>query len=401
MAAALAAVLLASFAQMTMQPATAPLVLELGLEPWHVGVAVAASAAMMLVAVPTWMRVVHRHGARGPIVSAMLLATVAMTIVAVLVMLAPRVGIPTWVVVVALVVLRGFALGACIAAIVPAARLVIDATQDDAWRMRGLAGIASVQGISIVVGVGLGGGLSSFGALVPIAASPLLLGIGALAVALGVPRGIRADPAGEPPTKSPRALVDARTWPFALAALALLASVACVQIVLGFVLHDRFDLDAPMTGFATGWVLLAGGLAAVVAQTRIARAARRGAVLARVGIAFAALGVGGLAIADGLLLVLAAIVLAGTGVGLALPGIARAASAVTRDRTTTQLLMGTTTVLGVVVGPPIGTLLLGIGTTAPLVAFGAVLVGAFVLVLVHPAFRAAPTPTPVAGAAAI
>lgn len=391
LAAALAAVLLASIAQMTMQPATAPLALELGLEPWHVGTAVAASAAMMLVAVPTWMRVVRRHGARGPIVAAMLLATAAMAAVAVLVMLAPRLGIDTWVVVVALVALRGLALGACIAAIVPAARLVIDATQDETWRMRGLAGIASVQGVSIVMGVALGGGLSSFGALVPIAASPVLLGIGALAVALGVPRGIRADPAGEPPTRSPRALVDARTWPFAVAALAVTASIACLQLVLGFVLHDRFDLDAPMTGFATGWVLLAGGLGAVVAQTRIARVARRGAVLARVGAGLAVLGVAGLVISGGLLGIVAAVVVAGVGVGLALSGIAQAAGAATRDRSQTQLLMGTMTVLGVVVGPPVGTLLLGVGMVAPLIAFGAVLVAAFVLLLAHPAFRAGPT----------
>lgn len=401
LAAALAAVLLCSIAQVTMQPATAPLVLELELEPWHVGVAVAASAAMMLVAAPWWMRVVHRHGARGPIVTAMLLATAAMAVVGVLVMLAPRMGIDAWIVAVALVALRGLALGACIAAIVPAARLVIDATQDEAWRMRGLAGIASVQGISIVMGVALGGGLSTFGALVPIAVAPVLLGVGALAVALGVPRGIRAAPAGEPAIRSPRSLVDARTWPFAVAAFAVLASVACVQIVLGFVLHERFDLDAATTGFATGWVLLAGGLAAVVAQTRIARAARRGAVLARIGVGLAALGVIGLAVAGGLVGILAAVVVAGVGVGLALSGIARATGAVTRDRSRTQLLMGTMTVLGVVVGPPVGTLLLGVGTIAPLVAFGAVLVGAFVLVVAHPAFHSAPTPTAVAEPAAI
>lgn len=401
LAAVLAAVLLAALAQMAMQPASASLVIELGLEPWHVGVAVAASAAMMLLAVPTWMRVVRRHGARGPIVAAMLLATVAMTVVALLVMLAPRVGIDTWVVVVALIVLRGVALGACVAAIVPAARLVIDATQDDAWRVRGLAGIASVQGISIVMGVALGGGLSTFGSLLPIAVAPVLLGIGALAVALGVPRGIRADPAGEPATSPPRALVDAGTWPFAAAAFAVLASVACVQIVLGFLLYERFDLDAPTTGFATGWVLLAGGLAAVVAQTRIARVTRRGAVLARVGVALAAVGVAGIAIADGLVGIVAAVVVAGVGVGLALSGIARATGAATRDRSRTQLLMGTMTVLGVVVGPSVGTLLLGVGTLAPLIAFGAVLVGAFVLVVAHPAFRASATPAPVAEPAPI
>lgn len=399
--AALAAVLLSALAQMTMQPASAPLVLELGLAPWHVGVAIAASAAMMLVAVPWWMRVVARHGARGPIVAAMLFATAAMTIVAVLVMLAPRLGIDAWVVVVALIVLRGAALGACVAAIVPAARLVIDATQDDAWRMRGLAGIASVQGLSIVIGVGLGGGLSTFGALVPIACSPVLLGIGALAVALGVPRGIRASTTGERPAMSPTALVDARTWPFAVAALAVCAAVACVQVVLGFVLHERFALDTATTGFATGWVLLAGGLAAVVAQTRIAPVARVGAVLARVGIALAAVGIAALAISTSLFGVLGAIVVAGVGVGLALSGIARAVGAVTRDRSRTQLLMGTATVLGVVVGPPAGTLLLEASTFAPLVAFAAVLAGVFALVVAHPAFRAAPEPTPLAEPAAV
>jgi len=401
LAAALAAVLLSAFAQVTMQPAAAPLVLELGLEPWHVGVAVAASAAMMLVAAPMWMRVVRRHGARGPIVAAMLLATAAMTVVALLVMLATHVEVDAVLLVVVLVGLRGLALGACLAAVVPAARLVIDTTQDDAWRMRGLAAIASVQGISIITGVALGGGLSTFGALVPIAVSPVLLGIGALAVALGVPRGIRAESAVEPPTTSPRDLVDARTWPFAVAAFAVLASVACVQIVLGFMLHERFDLDAATTGFATGWVLLAGGLAAVVAQTRVAKATRRGAALARVGVALAAVGVGGLAIAAGFVGVLAAIVVAGVGVGLALSGLARATGAATRDRSRTQLLLGTMTVLGVVVGPPAGTLLLGIGPIAPLVACAALLVGAFALVLAHPAFRVAATPTPFGEPAAI
>ncbi|QCR19718.1 MFS transporter [Agrococcus sp. SGAir0287] len=391
---ALAAVLLAAVAQVTMQPASAPLVLELGLEPWHVGLAVAASAAMMLLAVPAWMRAVVRFGARGPIVGAMLIATAAMAVVALLVMLATRVAIDAWVLVVALVGLRGLALGACLAAVVPAARLVIDATQDDAWRMRGLAGIASVQGFSIVVGVAVGGGLSTFGALVPIAVAPVLLGVGAAAVAIAVPGGVRA-PARARPGRSPR-LVDARTWPLFVAALAVCAAIACVQIVLGFVLHERFALGPATTGFATGWVLLAGGLSAVVAQTRLARAATRATALARVGIAAAAVGVGCLALPSGFVGLLVAIVVAGVGVGLALSGIARAAGVATRDRARTQLLVGTATVLGVVAGPLVGTLLLGVGTAAPFVACAAALVGAFALALAHPAFRTAAAPTPLA-----
>ncbi|GAA2174417.1 hypothetical protein GCM10009846_20280 [Agrococcus versicolor] len=392
---ALAAVLLAAFAQMTLQPTSAPLALELGLEPWHVGVSIAASAAMMLLAVRPWMRLVARHGPRGPLAGALLLATVALAAFAALAMLGARGLVDPGALVVAIVALRGLALGASLAAVVPAARLVISAIDDDALRVRCIAAIATVQGAAVVMGVALGGAASSFGALVPLVVAPALLAAAAVAVLVGVASGppsqAVAPAAGVEPPR--RRLVDAATWPFAAVALGVLASVACVQVVLGFVLRERLGLDAATTGFATGSALFVGGLAAVVTQTRVARAVRRPAVVARVGVVLATAGVAALVPAASLMAVLGAIVVAGAGVGLAMSGVAGSAATAAGGRAPAQLLVSVATVVGVVVGPPAGTLLLGISSAAPFVACAAVLAAASVVAFAHPAFRPAQQPT--------
>lgn len=393
----LAAVLLSAFAQMTVQPTSAPMASELGLEPWQVGLAVALSATMMLLAAPVWMRHMARHGARAPMVLALALGAVAMAAFASLAMLGARGMVDDWALVAALLVLRGIALGATLAAIAPAARVVIAASSEGVARARGLAGIATVQGVAVVMGVALGGFLSAFGALVPLLAAPVILAVGALAVALWGPMAPVAMPA-EPAERA--RVVDARSWPFAVVALAVLSSIACVQVVLGFVLQERLELDAATTGFATGGLLLVGSLAAVVAQSLLARATERPRLLVRSGVALFVVAVAVLVLAADVMTLLVAVLAGGIGAGLALSGAARTATVVLGDRASSQRVMGMAGVLGAVAGPAGGTALLATSTSAPFVACVAALVLAAALGFAHPAFRAAASPEPIAGSVA-
>ncbi|MFC7432660.1 MULTISPECIES: MFS transporter [unclassified Agrococcus] len=395
--AVLAAVLLSAFAQMSVQPTSAPMASELGLAPWQVGLAVALSAVMMLLAAPAWMRRMARHGARGPMVLALALAAVAMAAFGTLAMLGARGLVEGWMLVAAILVLRGIALGASLAAIAPAARVVIAAAVDGAARARALAGIATVQGVAVVMGVALGGFLSAFGALVPLLAAPVILAAGALAVALWGP----VAPVALPTAPAERArVVDARSWPFAVVALVVLSSVACVQVVLGFVLQERLALDAATTGFATGGMLLVGSLAAVVAQSLIARASERPRVLLRVGVALLAGSLVVLVPAMDVVTMLVAVVAGGIGAGLALSGAARTATLVLGGRAASQRVMGVAGVLGAVAGPAAGTALLAASTSAPFVACVAALALAIALVVAHPAFHSAVAPEPLAEPAA-
>lgn len=392
--AVLAAVLLSAFAQMTVQPTSAPMASELGLEPWQVGLAVALSATMMLLAAPVWMRRMARRGARAPMMLALALGAAAMAAFASLAMLGARGMVDGWVLVAALLVLRGVALGATLAAIAPAARVVIAASSEGVARARGLAGIATVQGVAVVMGVGLGGFLSAFGALVPLLAAPVILAVGALAVALWGPVAPVAVPA-EPAERA--RVVDARSWPFAVVALAVLSSIACVQVVLGFVLQERLALDAATTGFATGGMLLVGSLAAVVAQSLLARATERPRLLVRSGVVLFVVAVAVLALAADVMTLLVAVLAGGIGAGLALLGVARTATLVLGGRASSQRVMGMAGVLGAVAGPAGGTALLAASTSAPFVACVAALVLAAALAFAHPAFRAAASPEPIAG----
>lgn len=169
------------------------------------------------------------------------------------------------------VVLRGVSFGAAIAAVTPTAQAYIaDVTTDEAARVKGMAGVGAVQGVAMVGGSIVGGVLSAFGLITPLVAVPLLLTAALVLLATRLRREPRHELIATPAMVSP---LDRRVWPFLLAGFGMFTALGFIQVVTGFLVQDRLQLDADTTGLVTGGALLAVGVGMVLAQTVVVPAA--------------------------------------------------------------------------------------------------------------------------------
>jgi MFS family permease len=285
---------------------------------------------------------------------------------------------------------RGVLFGTALAAVAPTAQAYIaDVTQTEAERVKGMAGIGAVQGIAMIAGSVVGGLLAGIDVFVSIAAVPVLLAIGLL-VCTRLRRESHVELVPEPQHISPR---DPRVWPFLLAGFGMFTSLGFIQIVAGFLVQDRFELDANAAGMTTGGALLAAGLGMVVAQAVIVpRSKWSPSMLLRVGTFIAIMGFAVLLPNAGIWLFVAAVTLIGIGIGIAMPGYTAGPSLLmSRDEQGGLAgLIGATNGLTYVIAPTAGTALYGVWPSLPIIIGGSVLVAVLGLVLTHPRFRTLP-----------
>ncbi|MDO5092239.1 MAG: hypothetical protein Q4D79_02275 [Propionibacteriaceae bacterium] len=118
---------------------------------------------------------------------------------------------------------------------------------------------------------------------------------------------------------------DARVWPFLLAGFGMFTALGFMQVVIGFVVQDRFGLTAEATGMATGGSLLAAGLGMAIAQGVIVpRSGWAPGTLLRVGAATTVVGYAALIPDFGLWPLVGAVLLVGLGLGVAMRATPRA-----------------------------------------------------------------------------
>ncbi|MEV0679012.1 MFS transporter [Actinosynnema sp. NPDC050436] len=389
----LASVFLAFLGQMTLTPIIAPLSREVGLAEWQVGVTISVAALMVVTTSQSWGRRSQSWGRKPVLVAAMGLATAAMLLFALVAYLGVRgVLAGTWLFVL-FVLLRGVAFGTAIAAVPPTAQAYIaDVTPDGAQRVRGMAGIGAVQGVAITAGAVVGGVLSGFGLMVPLVAVPVLLAGGLLLVAWRLRRETRAELVADPPRISPR---DGRVWPYLVAGFGMFTALGFVQLVTGFVVQDRFGLDAGATGLVTGAALLASGVGLIAAQVLVVpRSGWRPGTLLRVGGAVGTVGFAALVPDLGIAALVAAMLLVGLGLGIGMPGYTAGPTLlVTREEQGGLAgLIGANNGLTFVVAPTAGTSLYSLWAPLPLVISAAVMAAVTAFVLLHPAFARRPAP---------
>lgn len=386
----LAAVLLTYLGQMTLNPIIAPLAREIGLAEWQIGVTISTAAVMVVLSSQLWGRRSQSWGRKPVLVAALGLATLVTIGFTIVSELGMRGLIPTATLFALFVLLRGVGFGSAIAAIPPTAQAYIaDITPDEATRTKGMAGIGAVQGMATIGGALVGGVLSGFGLIWPIAAVPVLLASALALVALRLRR--------EPhhaliPTPATVRVTDARVWPFLLAGFGMFTALGFMQVLLGFVVQDRFALPAELTGVATGGSLLAVGVGMVIAQGVIVpKSGWPPGTLLRVGTVAAFTGYA-LIIADlGLPLLIVAVLMVGFGLGIAMPGYTAGPSLLMyRDEQGSLAgLIGATNGLTFVIAPTASTLLYGVWAPLPIM-IGAAIMGAVAgFVLLHPQFRGA------------
>lgn len=391
----LAATFLAFLGQMTLTPIIAPLSREVGLAEWQVGLTISLAALMVVLTSQFWGSRSQSWGRKPVLLAALGTATAAMALFAGLAQLGMR-GIVTGALLFALfLLLRGVAFGAAIAAVAPTAQAYIaNVTETPEERVRGMAGVGAVQGMAMIAGSVLGGLLAGFGILVALIAVPACL---ALALLLVLAR-LRPEPAAElvehPTRVSPR---DPRVWPFLVAGFGLFTALGCIQVITGFLVQDRFGLDARMTGMVTGGALLAAGVGMVLAQSVLVPRLRvPPAALLRIGAPVAAVGFLALLPARGPFLLVLALFLIGAGLGVAMPGYAAGPSLLVSPEEQGGLagLLGANNGLTFVIAPTAGTALYALWPPLPILVSTAVMLVVVGFVTLHPALRRRPGERP-------
>ncbi|GAB3396869.1 MFS transporter [Schumannella luteola] len=386
----LGSVLVLYLGQMMLNPLVAPLARQIGLAEWQIGLMVSISAITVVVGSSFWGRRSVSWGRRPVLAISMFGGATALLLFAVLAQLGVLRALPTTVLFVLLVIVRGLLYGFMVSAAMPTAQAYIaDTTETEEQRRRGLGGLGAMQGLAMVLGAAAGGALAAFGLLVPIWIIPGLVLVGALLVVTRLRRETRHELIADLPKVSAR---DRRVWPFLLAGFGAFTALGLIQILVGFLVQDRFHLDPNIAATVTGGSLLAAGIGMVLAQAIIARRVSWSPrTLLIVGVAIALAGFVSLPFDLGLPLFVVANAALGLGLGLAMVGYTVGPTLLVSKREQGGLagLTASTTALTFVITPTLGTALYGVWGPLPIVVAIAVLVLVLVFLLVHPAFRAA------------
>jgi MFS family permease len=297
---------------------------------------------------------------------------------------------------------RSVLFGAGIGAVPVAAIAFVAATTDGVARTSGIGRIGAVQGLSLVLGPAIGGLLAAAGLLGAVWVAPAVLAAMLVAVAVLLPRpprrAVATDPGPRPPALRPW---DARLWPVLAVGFCLYLALALLQIVVGFLVQDRLQIDAATTVAATGAVFVACGIVLILVQGVLVPRLRWPATrLLRTGAPIAVLATLALLPATALWSIVGAMALLAVGLGLALPGFTTAPTLLVGpdEQGGVAGLVQTVTGTTFVIGPLAGTALYGIAPEVPIAAAVASCLLATALVLVHPALRisavTAPAPAP-------
>lgn len=384
----LSAVLIVYLGQMTLNPVIAPLAREVGLAEWQVGVTISTAAIMVVTTSQQWGRRSQSWGRKPVLVGALTLATVSMILFTIIAQLGMTGLIGGTVLFALFVLLRGIAFGTAIATVPPTAQAYIaDVTTDEPARVKGMAGVGAVQGIAMVGGAVIGGALSAFGVMTPLAAVPLLLLLGLGIVALRLRREPRTTLIDHPARIRP---TDPRVWPFLAAGFGMFTALGFIQVITGFIVQDRLRLDASTTGLVTGAALLAAGIGMILAQAVIVPRVGWGPpTLLRAGSAIALTGFIVLIPDLGAPSILAAMLLIGLGLGIAMPGYTAGPSLLMERHEQGGLagLIGATNGLTFVVAP---TALYSAWAPLPVIVAAVVMAAVTAFVLIHPRFTRLP-----------
>jgi DHA1 family tetracycline resistance protein-like MFS transporter len=384
----LATVFLAFLGQMTLNPIIAPLAREVGLAEWQIGVTISSAAVMVVLTSQFWGRRSQSWGRKPVLVAALGLAVVTMTGFAIVSALGMQGVVAAALLFLLFVLLRGIGFGTSLAAMAPTAQAYIaDVTTDEATRTKGMAGVGAVQGMAMIGGAVVGGSLAGVGLIWPIIAVPLLLAAALVLVAARLQREPRHQLIAEPAKVKP---TDTRVWPFLLAGFGMFTALGFMQVLMGFIVQDRFALNAELTGVATGGSLLAAGLGMVFAQgVVVPKAQWPPSVLLRVGTAVALVGYVLLVPNLGVGVLIVAILLIGFGLGTAMPGYTAGPTLLMERQEQGSLagLIGATNGLTFIIAPTTSTVLYGLWALLPIIVGAVIMALVVLLVLLHPRLR--------------
>ncbi|MBV7363175.1 MFS transporter [Actinomycetaceae bacterium TAE3-ERU4] len=377
-------VLLTSLGKIAINPVLAPLARETGLQAWQVGATVSGAALLIALSSQWWGRRSVAIGYKRVLTLSLWLTLLALSLFT----MVAQFGMwgwfaPAWLFV-SFFVLRGVLYGWSMAAIPPTAQAYItDITTTESERVRGMAGIGAAQSIATVGGAVLGGILAIFGLLAPLVAAPLLV-VASLLLLLALPRAPRRTVR----TMAPRmSMFDKRVFPYLVVGFFMFTAVCFPQIILGFIIGDRFNLGVSQTALWTGVALLAAGVGALFAQLVLIRHLTWGPHrLLRVGLLVLFVGIVLLIPHLNMWVVSLSMFVQGVGTGLAVPGYSAAPTMLVKDSEQGALagLLWGNNALSYVVTPTVAGMFYGWHHDVPTVVSALILVLPLGMMFLHP-----------------
>jgi MFS family permease len=385
-AAALAAVLAVSVAQVATAAVLPAVSRTLGLADWQAGAVTSLSAAVVVLTSRLWGRVADRRGPLPVVLAGATAGVVGTLLVAAVTAAGALPDAAAWVL---LLLGRGVVFGVAAAAVGPAVQAFGVAGADDAGRVAWLARGGAARGLGTAVGAALAASLGAVAVTLPVLVTAGVLVAAGGAFALAVRRSPARAPtaaaaAGSPaPGRPPRpaTLRVPGVRAAVLSSAAVFLALSLVQSTVGFLVQDRYGLAAERATALTGTLLLMAGLGSVVSQGVLVprlRWAPRRLVVAGGGVLVASVAVYALPVPAP---VLAAVALAfGAGGGAAAAGCTSAAAAAVGPDAQGDVAGAVNAVnaLTFVLGPLLGTTAYGLHPALP--AAGALAVGAVLLV---------------------
>lgn len=388
-----AAMFCANVGHSVLAPVLPPLMRRLGLSELQGGLILTVSAIMWVYFSPWWGRRSDVQG-RKPVIMLGLAGYAAGAFLFAVVMQAGLDGVIagatlTWL----LLMAARLVVGALFSAAVPASQAYIADVSHGAQRTRALGILAAAIGVGSVIGPALGAaGVSlGLGLVAPIFFSSLTPLLGMLLVWRLLPPVHATRKKGErAPTLR---LLDERLLPLLVAGFCVLLVLSVVQFTLGYLIQDRFGLDAVETTRQTGLAVMVSGFALLFSQLVLMQVFRlTPLMLLRLGMPLMLGALLLLAAATTMAQLMLAMFLLGLGIGMAQPGFRSAVTFAVEphEQGSAAGLASAIPGYGFIFGPALGTALYGLNPFTPwLFAALVVLVGLAVLVL-HPRTRVAP-----------
>ena len=371
-------------------PVLPSLMRQLGMSELQGGLMLSVSSIAWIVCSAWWGRYSDRRG-RKPVIIIGLTGYAFGSGVFALVMQAGLDGVfagvmLTWL----LLVGSRLLVGALFSAAIPAAQAYIADVSTGRQRTKAMGILTSSVGMGNIMGPALGAVVVSLGlGLV----APLLLA--ALSPLVGVLLVWRWLPAVRPVLvqgeRAPKlGMFDGRLLPFLFFGFCALLVLSMVQFTIGFLVQDRFGLDAIETTRQTGVVVMGSGVALLFTRLVLIQVLRPSPMkLLRVGMPLMLASLLLMAFAVSLVHLLLAMVLLGLGIGMVQPGFRSAITFVVepREQGAAAGLASAMPGYGFLFGPALGTGLYSVDPFLPYLVTALVVLGGIAVLIVHPRTR--------------
>ncbi|GAA6527984.1 hypothetical protein IDVR_37860 [Intrasporangium sp. DVR] len=383
--------------QQMLNPVLPPLARELGLSELALGSVWTVGGAAVIVGSLLWGRIVTRWGHRRVLVVSLLASTLGLLGLAAVAQAGLHGRIAPPVILTLMLLSRGLVFGLAWAATPVAAQsYVVHVTTGERDRVRGMSMVGAAMGLGLAAGPAFGGLLSPSGLLVPAYVAPLLVA----AVAVAVARGLSGQPVrslNRPVAKvSPR---DPRVGPYLVTGFTMHFSLATMLMTVGFVVQDRFHLDARATGSTTGLVMLAAAATLILTQVLVApRSGWSPTRLIRGGVLVMVVGLVVVTVAPSAPILAIGAAGLGVGMGLGAPGFMTAPTlnATSDEQCAVAGLLGASSAVAFMLAPLLGTALYQVAPVAPYGLGVAALMAVGAFTFLDPTMRA-PSPAPERG----